>query len=138
MDKQKKGQHKGIKFISSIDNKYVTLANAFLDAGFQLRHIKNLPEMSFTFSDKEIAATIEKMEEGKNVQSLLVSNEPQYVEHFSNIFQELWEKGIDAKDIIKDIEEGTEIDDELADAKRYVNKVVRVVRSMENFAVIES
>ena len=60
------------------------------------------------------------------------------MEHFSNIFQELWEKGIDAKDIIKDIEEGRETDDELADAKRYVNKVVRVVRSMENFAVIES
>jgi hypothetical protein len=138
VDKQKKGQHKGIKFISSIDNQYVTLAQAFLDAGFQLRHIKNLPEMSFTFSDKEIAATIEKMEEGKNVQTLLVSNEPQYVEHFSNIFQELWEKGIDAKDIIKDIEEGTEIDDDLADAKRYVNKVLRAVRSMENFAVIES
>jgi two-component system, OmpR family, sensor histidine kinase VicK len=138
VDKQKKGQHKGIKFISSIDNKYVTLANAFLDAGFQVRHIKNLPEMSFTFSDKEIAATIEKMEEGKNVQSLLVSNEPQYVEHFSNIFQELWEQGIDAKDIIRDIEEGRETDDELANAKRYVNKVVRVVRSMENFAVIES
>jgi hypothetical protein len=54
------------------------------------------------------------------------------------IFQELWEKGIDAKDIIKDFEEGAEIDDELADAKRYVNKVLRVVRSMENFAVIES
>lgn len=138
VDKQKKGQHKGIKFISSIDNKYVTLANAFLDAGFQVRHIKNLPEMSFTFSDKEIAATIEKMEEGKKVQSLLVSNEPQYVEHFSNIFQELWEKGIDAKDIIKDIEEGRETDDELVDAKRYVNRVLRVVRSMENFAVIEN
>jgi hypothetical protein len=86
VDKQKKGQHKGVKFISSIDNKYVTLAKTFLDAGFQLRHIKNLPDMSFIFSDKEIAATIEKMEEDKNVQTLLVSNEPQYVEHFSNNF----------------------------------------------------
>ena len=140
VDKQKKGQHKGIKYISSIDNKNVTLAKAFLDAGFQIRHIKNLPEMSFGVSDKEIAATIEKMEDGKNVQTLLVSNEPQYVEHFSNIFQELWEQGIDAKDIIKDIEEGRETDDELADAKQYVNKVLGVVRSMgylSHSAVIE-
>jgi two-component system, OmpR family, sensor histidine kinase VicK len=138
VDKQKKGPHKGIKYTSSIDNKNVILVKAFLDAGFQVRHIKNLPEMNFGVSDKEIAATIEKMEDGKNVQTLLVSNEPQYVEHFSNIFQELWEKGIDAKDIIKDIGEGRETDDELADAKRYVNKVLLVVRSMENSAVIES
>ena len=94
--------------------------------------------MSFTFSDKEIAATIEKMEEGKNVQSLLVSNEPQYVEHFSNIFQELWEKGIDAKDRIEALKQGEEIDDELFDAKRYLNAVLQVVGSMKNRAVTPS
>src|ERR1044072_6663799 len=64
--------------------------------------------MSFGVSDKERAATIEKMEGGTNVQSLLLSNEPAYVNHFYHIFEELWKNGIDAKDRIRDIEEGIE------------------------------
>jgi two-component system, OmpR family, sensor histidine kinase VicK len=62
--------------------------------------------MSFGVSDKEVAATIEKMEDGENVQSLLLSNEPVYVNHFYHIFEELWKNGIHAKDRIRDIEEG--------------------------------
>ena len=62
--------------------------------------------MSFGISDKEIGATIEKMEEGKAVQSLLISNEPVYINHFKSIFEELWKNGVDAKSRIHDIEDG--------------------------------
>ena len=108
LDKQKKGEHKGIRYISNIDKDNMNLAKILLDAGIEIRHVKNLPPMSFGVSDKEIAATIEKMEGGKNVQSLLLSNEPVYVNHFYYIFEELWKNGIDAKDRIGDIEEGIE------------------------------
>ena len=64
--------------------------------------------MSFGVSDKEIAVTIEKMEGGKRVESLLISNEPAYVKHFSSLFEELWNNGIDAADRIRDIEEGVD------------------------------
>jgi two-component system, OmpR family, sensor histidine kinase VicK len=108
LDRQKKGEHKGIRYISDIDKHNVSLAKTLLNAGIEIRYLKNLPPMSFGVSDKEIAATIEKMEGGKNVQSLLLSNEPAYVNHFYHIFEELWKKGIDAKDRIRDIEEGIE------------------------------
>jgi signal transduction histidine kinase len=62
--------------------------------------------MSFGISDKKVAVTIEKMEDGKLVQSLLVSNEPGYLRHFSSVFQELWRNGIEARERIKEIEEG--------------------------------
>ena len=64
--------------------------------------------MSFGVSDKELAATIERMEGGKMVQNLLLSNEPAYVNHFHLIFEDLWAKGIDAEDRIRDIEGGIE------------------------------
>ena len=48
------------------------------------------------------------MDGGENVQSLLLSNEPVYVNHFYRIFEELWKNGIEAKDRIRDIEEGVE------------------------------
>ena len=108
LDKQKKGEHKGIRCISNIDKDNMNIAKILLDAGIEIRHLKNLPPMSFGVSDKEIAATIEKMEGGKNVQSLLLSNEPVYMNHFYYIFEELWKNGIDAKDRIRDIEEGVE------------------------------
>lgn len=64
--------------------------------------------MSFGVSDKQIAATIEKMEGGRKVQSLLISNEPSYLKHFTSIFEELWKNGINASNRIREIEEGIE------------------------------
>ena len=111
MEKQKKGEHKGVRYISNITQDNEKFAKAFLDAGIRIRHVKNLPPMSFGVSDKEISATIEKMEGGKMVQSLLLSNEPAYIDHFRSIFEDLWAKGIDAEDRIKEIHEGTDLTD---------------------------
>jgi two-component system, OmpR family, sensor histidine kinase VicK len=76
LEKQKKGEHKGVRYISNITQDNEKFVKAFLDAGIRTRHVKNLPPMSFGVSDKEIAATIEKMEGGRMIQSLLLSNEP--------------------------------------------------------------
>jgi two-component system, OmpR family, sensor histidine kinase VicK len=108
LKKQKKGEHKGIRYVSNITQDNSKFVKVFLDAGIRIRHVKNLPPMSFGVSDKELAATLEKMEGGKMVQNLLVSNEPAYVNHFHFIFEDLWAKGIDAEDRIRDIEGGIE------------------------------
>ena len=105
--KGKKG--KGIRLVTSIEAKESTdLVKTFLDLGTQIRHFKKLASMNFVVGDKEVLATIEKMAGGKMVESLLISNEPMYIKHFYNIFEELWNKGIDAQDRIKAIEEGLE------------------------------
>jgi two-component system, OmpR family, sensor histidine kinase VicK len=108
LEKQKKGEHRGIRYVSNITQDNANLVKIFLDAGIRIRHVKNLPPMSFGVSDKELGATIEKMEGGRMVQSLLLSNEPAYIDHFRSIFEELWAKGIDAEDRIKAIEEGVD------------------------------
>ena len=111
LDKQKKGKHKGIRYVTIIDNDNIHLVRAYLNSGIQIRHVRNLPPMSFGISDKMIAATIEKMEGGRKVQSLLISNEPFYLRHFASIFEELWMNGIDAADRIRDIEQGIDLAD---------------------------
>jgi signal transduction histidine kinase len=108
LEKQKKGEHKGIRYITNINNENAHLAKTYLDYGIQLKHVKNLPPMSFGISDKEIALTIEKMDDGKVVQSLLISNETLYLKHFSSIFEELWRNGTDAVDRIRELEQGIE------------------------------
>jgi signal transduction histidine kinase len=107
---RREGKGKGIRWITSIiDKDSIDLVKIFLNAGIQVRHVKSLTPMNFAVDNKHFYATIEKMEEGKIIESLLASNEPAYVKHFNCIFGELWSKGIDAKDRIADIEKGIEI-----------------------------
>ena len=106
-NKYRKGEHEGIKWVTSITSKDSTdLVRTFLNIGVQIRHVKNMPPIDFAVSDKEMMATIEKMEGGEIAQNLLVSNEAAYINHFDSIFEELWKDGIDALDRIRDIEEG--------------------------------
>ena len=108
LDKQKKREHKGIRYVTNINNENAHLAKTYLDYGIEVKHVKLLPPMSFGISDKEIALTIEKMDGGRVPQSLLISNEPLYLKHFSSIFEELWRSGTDAADRIRDLEQGIE------------------------------
>jgi signal transduction histidine kinase len=109
MMKYRKGEHHGIRWITSIiDKDSADLVKIFLNIGVQIRHVKNMPPIDFAVSDKEIMATIEKMEGGEMAQSLLVSNEPAYINHFASIFEAMWKNGIDASDRIRDIEEGVD------------------------------
>jgi two-component system, OmpR family, sensor histidine kinase VicK len=106
LNKHKTGEGNGIKWIINIEKESVELVKIFLDLGMQIRHVKNLPSMNFVVGDKEVDVTIEKMEGGKMIQSLITSNEITYITHFRSIFEQLWNTGIDATDRIHHIEEG--------------------------------
>ncbi len=110
--KEGRKNNKGIRWITTIAEKdNIDLIKIFLNAGAQIRHVKNLPAMNFAVDNKYFHATIDKMESGKMVQSLLTSNEPAYVNHFNFIFEGLWKRGIDALERIRDIEEGVTLAD---------------------------
>jgi hypothetical protein len=111
IDKHRKGESEGIRWIISINKDSIPLAKAFIKAGIRVRHIKNMLPMSFGVSDKEVSVTIEKMEGGKMIQSILISNDPLYTVHFNSVFDGLWKTGIDAKERIALIEEGADLGD---------------------------
>ena len=111
VDRNKKeggGEGDGLRWITNINKESLNLVKIFLDSGIQIRHIKNMPPISFGVSDKELAITMEKMEGGKLSQSFLISNDPLYTIHFNSVFEELWKNGFDAKGRIKAIEEGVD------------------------------
>jgi len=111
IDKEKRGEGEGIRWITFIDKDNRDLVKIFLDAGVQIRHLKSLTPMSFAVDDKYFHSTIEKMEDGKIAGSLLTSNDPIYIKHYNSIFEELWKDGIDAAQRIIDIDEGTDLTD---------------------------
>ena len=105
--KHSKGKHKGIRWITSINNKDdAKLVRLFLDEGVMIRHMNYLPLPSFALSDKMLNSTIEKMENGKMVTNLLSSNDFLYLNHYNTIFKVSWKTGIDAEERILDIEKG--------------------------------
>ena len=107
-EKGKRGDHDGIRIVTSINKDSVDLIRDFLDIGVDIRHVKNLPPIDFSLSDKEIVATIQKSDYGAMGQNLLSSNEAAYLDHFVSIFEELWKSGIEAQSRINAIEEGVD------------------------------
>ena len=76
MEKYRRGEHKGIKLVTSIDRSSLDIIKKFLSIGVQVRHVKNIPPIDFAVSDKEMMTTAEKMgSEQEMIQSLLISNE---------------------------------------------------------------
>ncbi len=111
LDKHREGEGEGIRWITTIDKDNKDLVNIFLNAGVQVRHVRNLPPMNFAVDNTHFYATIEKMEGGKMMRGLLTSNEPIYINHYNSIFEDLWKNGIEAVQRIRDIEEGTNLAD---------------------------
>jgi two-component system, OmpR family, sensor histidine kinase VicK len=131
LEKQKKGKHKGIRYVTKIEKDNIELVKTYLNSGIQIKHVKNLPPMSFGVSDKEMSATIEKMEGGKKIQSLLISTEPSYIEHFTSLFEDLWKNAVNAEDRVKDIEAGVDLADVevISSSSRAQEKYIDVVKS---------
>jgi two-component system, OmpR family, sensor histidine kinase VicK len=134
LDKQKKGQHKGIRYITNIGKENIQLVKLYMEQGIQIKHIKNLPAMSFGVSDKEIAVTIENMEGGTPIRSLLISNEPLYLKHFSSTFEGLWKNGTDVKDRIREIEQGVEHSDIeiIENPREAMKRAQQIIRSAKH------
>jgi nitrogen-specific signal transduction histidine kinase len=104
----KAGKHAGIKWITKIegdgDIKRLETIKAFMKSGVQIRHLQTTPTVSFGLSESDVAIGAGNSQEGSPKPRAIFSNEPAIVEHFSAIFDDLWSRGVDAKDIIEDIE----------------------------------
>ncbi|MDE1763767.1 MAG: hypothetical protein KGH88_05945 [Thaumarchaeota archaeon] len=106
LEKQKIGKGKGIRWVTTICEDNLELVRKFLDAGIPMRHTANLPPMNFGISEKEVHVTLEKLGREKRIQNLIVSNEQSYLQTFAFMFERWWESGMDARERIRQIEEG--------------------------------
>jgi signal transduction histidine kinase len=126
-------ESKGVRWITSIDKDMLDLVKIFLDSGMQIRHLKNLIHLDFAVDNKNFNATIDKMEGGKLMENLLISNEPAYVSHYNSVFEDLWKDGIDAAERIKDIEAGVDLEyiEVIPSSTRAQEKYLNMVRSAQ-------
>jgi signal transduction histidine kinase len=78
------------------------------------------------------------MEEGKMIQSVLISNDPLYVNHFSSIFEDMWKNGVDAVDKITAIEQGLEQEflEVITDRQKASQILVDLAKSVKKEALV--
>jgi two-component system sensor histidine kinase VicK len=111
LDLHRSGKHAGIRWVTKIesieDSRLLEVIKTFMQLGMQIRHVTTIPPMSFGLSEKEIGVTVENMRGGSLNTSAIFSSEPAIVEQFAAIFEELWNRGINAKERIEEIESQT-------------------------------
>ena len=108
LELHKYGKHSGVRWLTKIelsgDSKRLEAIKALMKQGIQIRHIQSTPTISFGLSETEIAVSIGNSQEGSSKPRAIFNNEPAIVAHFAAIFEELWNSGIDANEIIEDME----------------------------------
>jgi signal transduction histidine kinase len=111
LDLHRGGKHAGIRWVTKIedieDSRLLEVIKTFMQLGMQIRHVTTIPPMSFGVSEKEMGVTVEKLRGGSLNASAIFSSEPAIVEQFAAIFEELWNRGINAKERIEEIESQT-------------------------------
>jgi signal transduction histidine kinase len=109
LSKYQEGKVKGgIRWVTHIENKKenVELIRKFLDVGIEIKHVRSLPPLYFSVSQKQCVVTIENLPNGEMFQKIIHSSEPSYILHYQTIFKELWNTGINAQERIRQIEAG--------------------------------
>jgi signal transduction histidine kinase len=111
LDLHRGGKHAGIRWVTKIedieDSRLLEVIKTFMQLGMQIKHVTTIPPMSFGVSEKEMGVTVENMRGGSLNASAIFSSEPAIVEQFAAIFEELWNRGINAKERIEEIESQT-------------------------------
>lgn len=104
LDKHKRGDHEGIRWLTTIDTKEdLKVAKRSLDLGMKIRHIENIP-ISILLTDKDFNLIADSTKDGSSRE--LVSNDRTYLKLFASLFEYLWKNGIDAEQRLTEIEYG--------------------------------
>jgi signal transduction histidine kinase len=110
MENYDKGYHKGVRWITDLSRREdANVAKLFMDMGIKIRSIRNLPPPNFLVTDRVFFSNSEKIDHNqdrKNIKQMFTTNDALYINQYKLTFEELWKNGIDAVDIIEDIERG--------------------------------
>ena len=109
LEKSQNGEHKGVRWIGTINKEDVDLVQRFLALGMEIKHIIYTP-LNFSVTDKEFNFTVSNMTDGSSAPNVLISNELSYIKQFNSLFEKLWSQGVKAADRILEIEKGVEPD----------------------------
>ena len=89
VDKQRRGTHKGIKLITSIDHSTAPLVSELLAIGLEIKHRPDSDPIEFVVSDSALL----DITRGRARREFLIENDNILVRDYLNKFEQLWMTG---------------------------------------------
>jgi signal transduction histidine kinase len=132
LEKSQNGEHKGVRWIGTINKEHIALVQQFLALGMQIKHLRYTP-LNFSVTNKEFNFTVSNTTADDSISpNVLISNELPYIKQFNSLFEELWSQGVNAADRILEIEKGIEPD--IFEIINEKNKVAALLLSLSKLA----
>jgi len=132
LEKSQNGEHKGVRWIGTINKEHIALVQQFLALGMEIEHLRYTP-LNFSVTNKEFNFTVSNTAADDSISpNVLISNELPYIKQFNSLFEELWSQGVNAADRILEIEKGIEPD--IFEIINEKNKVAELLLSLSKLA----
>lgn len=115
-------------------NNLRTIKN-LLDLGIEIKHSGDILSINYGVTNSDLAILIKGTGHSFKDDSILYSNDPSYIEHFSRVFDEMWKNGKDPERIIRSLENEIELSfiQTIEDPK----ETLQLVRSLISSAKVE-
>lgn len=94
-------QKSKIRVLIEVSEDNLDLVKEYVNWGAEVRHLRKELTIYFAVTNHDLMATIERKAFEDLTESLLYSNDPNYVKRFKLIFQRLWDNSKPAKEIIE-------------------------------------
>jgi hypothetical protein len=109
----------GTRWLTSVGADDTTFVEGLIQRGIEIRHIDNLPALSFVCNYSHVLSTLENPGDRTIFKDVVSSDDPAYTLHFHTLFEELWRQGVDAS---KGVEEAAgEAEKTVADESKDVS-----------------
>lgn len=102
-------QKQVIRLLVEISKENLELVKKYVNLDIEVRHLTKEPSIYFAVTNCNVMATLERMTFDDLTESLLYSNEPNYVRRFRLIFERMWNDSKPAEEVIKLVEKDEEI-----------------------------
>lgn len=128
MESQKK-----IRILAEVTRDNFEIVRKLLELGIEIKHSKDVLSINYIVTKSDLAVAIKRTGEDVPNDSILYSNDPSYLDHFSKVFSELWKNGKDPERIIKSLENETELSfiETIEDAEESIKLIRTLMASAE-------
>jgi two-component system, OmpR family, sensor histidine kinase VicK len=124
---------KKIRILAEINRDNFEIIRKLLELGIEIKHSKDVFSINYIVTKSDLAVAIKRTGEDVPSDSILYSNDPSYLDHFSKVFSELWKNGKDPQRIIKSLEDETELSfiETIEDAEESIKLIRTLMASAE-------